>query len=140
MFIYATSLLKDGRDIVDVMQLVVIPVVLVALPLIVNRQKQTAILAREAAESVRPNGTGHKSLVHMSEDILLLLGEQKGEVRDLKDSFYNHIHQDYEFMEEITASLEEIKDTINTVQSDLDLVEANMQHLESLQSSLTYLE
>ena len=79
------QVVTQQKDLIDVLQILILPVVLVALPIILNRTKHAARASKEAADSVRPNGSGHSSVVHMVEEVLMTLGEFKADIRDLKD-------------------------------------------------------
>lgn len=107
----------NSRELFDWLQLLALPIVLALGPILLQRSNKAAKSAKEAAESgkaaaesVKPNGSGHVSLAALSEDILMHIGELRGEMKsdisglredmkDFKRGFDEHIHQDHEFME-----------------------------------------
>lgn len=101
---------ENTRGLFDWLQLLALPIVLAFGPILLQRSNKAAKSAKEAAESVKPNGSGHVSLAALSEDILMHIGELRGEMKadisglredmkDFKKGFDEHIHQDHEFME-----------------------------------------
>lgn len=81
-------------DWVKVGEAIIVPISIALIGLVgeLIRRSNNRIrkAAEEAAASVRPNGSGHKSLVHMTEDILMHLGEIRGDVKDLKQELEAH--------------------------------------------------
>lgn len=109
---------KEGRDAIEIMQLLVIPVVVTAIPVIGNMMKKTKEAAQEAADSVRPNGSGHKSMTHMLEDVLMTLGEIKGDVKGTKEALRDHISspghlETLSIAKANSSAIEDLKDIIN---------------------------
>lgn len=108
----------QAKDIWDILALLALPIVLTMGPILLNRSKKAANLAKEAADSVRPNGTGHRSVVHMNEDILLRLGEISGEVKGLRSDVHNHISQPGHTvgmtkLDKVEVQVEEVHDMLN---------------------------
>jgi hypothetical protein len=87
VYIQATDIVGNGKDIIDVIQILILPVV---LGFMANWTKKTSDSAKraeahskEAAEYTRPNGSGHSSLTALTEDIWMGMGEIKGDLKRL---------------------------------------------------------
>jgi hypothetical protein len=81
-----------------------------------GRMKKVEKNAQEAAESVKPNGTGHRTQTAMIEDVLLHLGELRGDVKALNSKtdanaleMKTHIAQDAENFKEIKNDIVQVK-------------------------------
>lgn len=79
----------ENRDVVEVLQLLVLPVVLASLPIILKRNKRTATRAANVAENIGQTN-GHGTLAHMAEQTLIAVGGLRSDVAHLNSKLENH--------------------------------------------------
>jgi PAS domain-containing protein len=82
----AVETATTGSDLFSYIQLIIVPLVIVMLPIMYQGLRKNNSSTEEIARSVRPNGTGHKSLTAMVEDVLTEVATLKGDHGATRDT------------------------------------------------------
>jgi predicted transcriptional regulator len=108
------ALVETSKDIWDILQLLVLPIVLVTIPLVLKSfrdQKKSSDEVTTAAETVRSSGESFIAVLSTLESAFLHIGEIASDVKKLKQglaelrsAFIDHIESDAAFMSETTMS------------------------------------
>jgi hypothetical protein len=101
----------ENRDVVGVLQLLVLPVVLAALPIILKRNKKTATSAASVAEHVGTTN-GHGTLAHMAEQTLIAIGGLRSDIAHLDERLDEHASRDEEYAQRTDARLSKIEQAL----------------------------
>jgi hypothetical protein len=117
-----------GDSTIDLVAKVIIPILVVLIPLMwksmSNSVNKATSAAEAAAASVQPNGSGHKSVVHMLEDVLKEQGvqiamfkTQDAKLDELKKEFEGHMREPGH-----AAGLNMLQDTRDSLKELISLV------------------
>lgn len=79
----------ESKDLVEILQLLVLPVVLASLPIIMKRNKRVSSTANTVAENVGQTN-GHGTLAHMAEQTLIAVGGLKSDIAHLDAKVDGH--------------------------------------------------
>lgn len=107
-----TEVVNRQYSIVEILQMLILPVVLVALPIHMNRNKKARDATKTVVEQVGQTN-GHGTLAHMAEQTLLTLGELRGDMKDVQKRFDEHAIEDKAFAEETNSRLAKIEERLS---------------------------
>jgi Fe2+ transport system protein B len=125
---------QSGKDLVDVLQLLALPVILATIPYIFKQRNEARKQADKVVEAVTSNQSAQISLLDAMESTFIHIGEIKGDIKELKEdskqiheTVKTHIESHSDFVEEtrevrfqIIESIEENSDRISQVDKKID--------------------
>lgn len=115
---FLAELTNSSKDIWDILQILVLPIVLLIIPLGIKSfrdQKRSSEEVSSAAETVKTSGESFIAVLSTLEQAFLHIGKISSDVRrleenfaELKDAFINYIESDADFMEMVTEHLTKV--------------------------------
>ena len=138
------ALVESSKDIWDILQILVLPVILVIVPLVIKNfrdQKKSSIEVTSAAETVKSSGESFIAVLSTLESAFLHIGEISGNMKtiskdleSLRNAFIKHIESDGEFMTETSDFMEGMTAIHTDILKQLKL---NSERMKEIDKSFT---
>lgn len=107
----ATKATQTPGGIVGILQVLVLPVVLVATPIILKRSKRREARQKIVAEHIGETN-GHGTIAAMSEQTLIAIGEMRSDIKTFGQRLEDHTRDDREFQAGTDHRLERIEKAV----------------------------